>query len=96
MTIKEQIAKIEKTINEEYADISEYKELIRKQTAKEILGELKSTLVNRFDYFGQLRNKNLQVGSNDNALFDLGEMDCINFALDRIKELADYHGIELE
>lgn len=45
MTIEEQIAKIEKTINEEYADISEYKELIRKQTAKEILTKIKEDIL---------------------------------------------------
>ncbi len=37
---KEKIEKLEKTINEEYADISDYKDLVRKETAREIFNKL--------------------------------------------------------
>lgn len=67
----------------------------RKKTAKEILLPLRRFLVERFNYFGKLSKRNEGV-SPDNRLFDLGEMDMANCTLDRVKELLEKYGVEVE
>lgn len=67
----------------------------RKKTAKEILLPLRSFLIKRFNYFGELAKRNDAI-SPDNRLFDLGEQDMANCTLDRIKELLEKYGVEIE
>jgi len=69
-----------------------------KETAREILSNIKAMLVDRYEYFAKLRSKNITAGtesSKENALFDLGEMDCANCLMDKIKELAKKYGVEM-
>lgn len=83
-----------------------YKAGYRKErdVTKEILQKIKELAVDRYDYFGKLRAKNLEHNSyiqdsdvnNENALFDLGEMDAFNCIIDKVKELAKEHSVELE
>ena len=72
---------------------------VRKEVAKEILNSIKAMLVDRYDYFSKLRSKNIIINSessDENALFDLGEMDCANCLIDKIKEFAKEYGVEVK
>lgn len=70
-------------------------EEVRKETAKEILLSLRRFLIERFDYFGMLAKRNEEVNS-DNRIFDLGEQDMANCTLDRVNELLEKYGVEVE
>lgn len=70
-------------------------EEVRKETAKEILSSLRRFLIERFDYFGMLAKRNEEVNS-DNRIFDLGEQDMANCTLDRVNELLEKYGVEVE
>lgn len=68
---------------------------IRNETAEEILLPLRRFLIKKFDYFGTLAKRNEEVNS-DNRLFDLGEQDMANCTLDRVNELLEKYGVEVE
>ena len=68
---------------------------VRKETAKDILSSLKYWIINRYNYFAELREKNIAT-NHDNYLFDLGECDMANCILDIVKAKIKEYDVEVE
>lgn len=65
------------------------------EVAKEMLSTLKNYCIKRHNCFAELRNKNLKAHVDDNALFDLGQMDFANCLLNIMNELSEKYGVEV-
>lgn len=98
---EEQINELEKIIDRYYhphvlaTDV--YNAGYRKESEgiKDILSTIKNYCIKRYDCFAELRNKNLKAHINDNALFDLGQMDFANCLLDIVNELSEKYGVDI-